>query len=681
MARGTFKSTLALLVAIALGFPIACAAESAFAVEKTSVEKPSLEKPVLEKAAAISGAGYTVLGRMFMGADGNVSFLRFLNLSGASAKTTATLVGSPSGRVYGTADITIANRASRQISITDLMTLAGATALTGSDDRLSVYLRANGSPVAVQHVLFSITTGFFENMTTCQNSSVSDTNAALMNVHTTAIEGFTSYVTIYNFTSAEEAYDVPIYEAGAGTFKGQVTVNVAPNSFFEQPFSWFQDQIQWTPTAGEYQANILTLPKSGTRSGVVSHTVYNTKLGVYLNLTNFCTIESTTSTLPVANGDTLSGATVGLAYPIPSATLLANDLNATNAAIVDVTTPVTNGATNGSLIQTGSELVYVAARPGIATFQYRLRVAGVTSSFSTVTVNVSDGGPIANSDRLGLTFTGAFTTVIPLSALTNNDTNTNGTRLINVTSPMTDGAVNGTLTLSAEGLAYTPARPGAVTFRYQLQNAAGTLSNEALVSLTVGGTGGPTAIPDTLSLSFVAGRATEIPVRLLTANDINAEGAIFENVTTPITDTTSNGTIARSSDALVYTPSRAGTAVFTYQLRNSAGVSNFGTVIVTVLSATAAPVAEADTLSQSFTVGSPSTILFSTLVANDRGATGATLDSFTAPTTDGTANGTVTRIGNDLAYTPARTGIVTFTYQIRTANGVSAPAFVRFIVQ
>jgi hypothetical protein len=665
-----FKPALALvlgaLLLLPLVLPLALAAESA--------------TPALEKPSAINNAGYTVLGRMFMGTDGNLSFLRLLNLSGSNANVSAILVGSPSGRSYGTATVTVANHAARQLSITDLMGAANVTALIGGDDRFAVYLRADASPIAVQNVLFSGATGFFENMSSCQNSSVSDSNAALMNVHTTTITGFTSYVTIYNYSSNEATYDVPVYEAGAGTLKGQVSVSVAANSTFEQPFSWFQDQVQWTPTATEYHANIQVLPRSGVRSAQVSHTVYNSKLGVYLNLTNFCTVESASGTLPVANADTLSGATMGLAYSIPSTTLLANDLNATGAALTDVTTPVTNGATNGSLIQTGNELVLVPARAGIVTFQYRLRVGDTTSGFATVTVNVSDGGPIADGDRLIATFSAGTTSTILLSTLTNNDHNTTGTRLVNVTSPMTDNAVNGTLTLTADGLVYTPARPGTVTFRYQLQNTAGTLSNAALVTLTVGGSNAPTAVNDTLTQSFVVGQASEIPIRTLTANDLNADNANFENISTPLTDGTANGNIQRSTDGLVYTPTRAGTAVFTYQLRNGSGLSNAATVTITILGATAAPIATADTLSQTFAVGSQSTILFSTLVANDLAATGANLETATAPTTDGTANGSFTRIGNDLVFTPARAGLVTFSYQIRTGNGVSNTAVVRLIV-
>jgi len=48
--------------------------------------------------------------------------------------------------------------------------------------------------------------------------------------------------------------------------------------------------------------------------------------------------------------------------------------------------------------------------------------------------------------------------------------------------------------------------------------------------------------------------------------------------------------------------------------------------------------------------------------------------------TNGTINGSVIQAGNDLAYTLAKAGIVTFNYTIRTSNGPSSAAVVQFIV-
>ena len=636
--------------------------------------------PQLEKAQALSGYGYTVIGRVFLGDGGNTSYLRFLNQSGNTATVSATLIGSPSGRNYGTTQISIANHASRQVSINDMMSDLGLLGPSSPDDRLGVYLRSDAAPVTVQHVLYSQSTGFFENMTTCQNSSVSDTNSALMNLHTTNIADYTSYVTMYNYATTAAVYDVQVYEATTGAFKGLVTVTIDPNSTFEQPFSWFQDQLQWTPGASEYHANIVAFPQGGSRGALIFHTVYNNKVGVYLNLTNFCTLESSASTLPVANNDNLTGALAGQAFPITFAALTANDQNTSGAALSDTTTPQTNGSTNGTLTQSGNDLTFTPARTGIATFQYRIRSAAGSSSFATVTVNVSDGAPVVENDRLTQTVAVGASGSIPISTLTANDRNTGGATFVIASQPTTQDSPNGTLTQNGDALVYTPARAGTVIFAYQLRNSVG-ISNIARVVLTAGSTSAaPTANDDTLTQTFTAGQTTAIPLASLTANDVNATDATFAGITTPTTDGAANGSFSTVSGGLTYTPTRPGSVTFTYQLRNGAGLSNAATVRLTVGGSSAAPVAANDFLSQTFTAGQTTTVPLRLLTANDQNANDATLENLTTPTTDGTANGTIARADGGFAYTPARSGTATFTYQIRTSAGLSNAATVTLTV-
>lgn len=645
------------------------------AIESTPPAAPSIERP-----AALSGYGYTVIGRVFLDEAGNVSYLRLLNLSGSTATVSVTLIGSPSGRNYGTTQISIANHAARQIPVTELLSAVGLLGPISPDTRIGLYTRSDSAPVTVQHVLYSQSTGFFENMSTCQNSSVSDTNAALMNVHTTSITDYVSYVTIYNYTTSAVSYDVQVYEAASGTLKGLVTVSVDPNSTFEQPFSWFQDQVQWSPSPTEYHANVVALPTSGSRGALIFHTVYNSRVGVFLNLTNFCTVESTVSTLPVANNDSLSGAQVGQSFAIPFTTLASNDQNTSGASLLDVTTPLTNGTENGTLAQSGSDLTFTAARAGIATFQYRIRTSAGNSGYATVTVNVSDGAPVTDGDRLTQSFAVGSASTIPLSTLLANDHNTSGATLIVATPPSTEGSANGTLTVGSDSLSYTPSRAGTVTFTYQLRNSIG-LSNVATVTLTVGGSStAPVAVSDSLSQTFTVGQTTTVAINVLTANDQNATGATLESVSTPTTDGTGNGTIIRVDSGFAYTPSRTGRATFTYQIRTSAGLSNIATVALTVSGPSDAPVAVSDSLGQTFTVGQTTTVSVAVLTANDRNATGATLDNVTTPTTDGAANGTIIRVDSGFGYTPARTGTATFTYQIRTSAGLSNPATVTLTV-
>jgi hypothetical protein len=267
-----------------------------------------------------------------------------------------------------------------------------------------------------------------------------------------------------------------------------------------------------------------------------------------------------------------------------------------------------------------------------------------------------------------------------LSALTANDLNVSGATLDNVTTPTTDGNANGTIIRADSGFGYTPARSGVATFTYQIRNSAG-LSNTATVRLTVSGASGvPVASSDSLSGTFVVGQQATILLSTLTANDQNATGATLDNIRQPTADGVANGTMTMQSDRILYTPARAGLVAFGYQLRNTAGLSNTTTVVLTVSAAAsgtgAAPVATNDSLSQTFTVGQQTVVPLSALTANDLNATGATLETISTPTTDGTANGTIYKADAGFGYTPARTGIATFTYQIRTSAGVSNTATV-----
>ena len=305
----------------------------------------------IERTAALAGSGYTVLGRTFLGEGGNLSYLRFLNLSGSSATIRATLIGSPSGRNYGTADIVTPNNASRQLSITEVMRGAGVSALIAPDDRLAVYLQSSSDPVAIQHVLYSDGTGFFENLSSCQNSSISDTNAALINVHTTRLSSFPSTIVVHNFGDADITYDIDLYKAETGEGIGRVSIVVAANTTFEKPFSYFESQLGYTPDSSNNHVNLVAFPRSGASTASLQHLVFNARVTGYENLTNFCTISPTLSGRPVANDDNIavpSGAT----FSIPLTLLTANDSNVANVSLIGVTQPLAHSGGQRSDIHT-----------------------------------------------------------------------------------------------------------------------------------------------------------------------------------------------------------------------------------------------------------------------------------------------------------------------------------------
>ena len=590
---------------------------------------------------------------------------------------TARIFGTPSGRDYGSVDTTIPDNASRQLSISQILSSANIQGLTSPDTRLAVYLRSTNTPVAVQHVLYSSLNGFFENLSVCQNSSLSDGNSALINVHTSRIPDYTSYIDIHNYSTATATYDLEVYESESGQSRGSLAVSIEPNTTFEQPFSYIEDQLGWAPGSSVFHANVEAFPRAGTRGAIVSHIVYNAKLAAYLNLTNYCTIEATANNLPVAVNDNVSGASIGKAYSIDLSTLTTNDQNATGATLLEVTPARTNGVANGTAVQSSSTVTYTPAQRGIAVLQYRIRTAAGDSNYANVTVNVGGGAPVANSDTLMQQFSVGRSSLIVLSTLTANDTDATGATVDEFSSPTSNGIANGTLTRTDAGnLSYTPAQNGTVTFTYKIRTSAG-VSGLATVTLTVGDTTRPVANNDTLTGACIVGRAFTISLSSLTANDENASGVSLRDFTQPCTGSltgATNGTMTQSGNDLSYNLATAGTVVFQYRIANSAGESNF--VTVTLNCESTPPVARPDTLTRTFPVGQATTFGLSTLIENDTNATGATLETFSAPQTNGSLNGVMTRSGNDLTYTPAREGTVTFDYSIRTAGGVSNSATV-----
>src|SRR5688572_12656074 len=74
-------------------------------------------KPAAERAAAINGEDYAIIAPTYNGSDGNISYIRLVNLSDVQANYAITVIGSPSGRTYGTGTIAVPGRSSPQYAL------------------------------------------------------------------------------------------------------------------------------------------------------------------------------------------------------------------------------------------------------------------------------------------------------------------------------------------------------------------------------------------------------------------------------------------------------------------------------------------------------------------------------------------------------------------------------------
>jgi hypothetical protein len=255
----------------------------------------------IERPAAIKGEEYAVIAPLYLTAD-PLSLLRLYNGGVATATFEISVVGSPSGNNYGTASFQIPPRASTQYSVSQIITAAGATSISPSDSTYSFYLRSAEKSAGYQHILFSNSTGFFENLSLCKYSlnevlrSPAD-QAVITNVHTsrlvTVAGGYPSQIDLHNFSNNAATYRLSVIEAENGTVRGSVDYATAANSTYAIPFSYFEQQIGWVPSGTQYHANIvLTDRNGGPPSVVLGHSILNTRqTNTVLNLGMVCAVN------------------------------------------------------------------------------------------------------------------------------------------------------------------------------------------------------------------------------------------------------------------------------------------------------------------------------------------------------------------------------------------------------
>lgn len=256
---------------------------------------PATEK---ERPAALNGDAYTVVTPIFTGTEGNVSYLRLANLNSHAVTVTVTVVGSPTGRVYGAAAFTIPPIASKQYSYQQVLNQAGfITSYIGDDNTWSFYIRSSEDLTGFQHVIHNAYNKFFENMSVCTwdaNFNYTGLNRALGNVHTTGpyMTEYPSAVMLHHYGAVRAIYRADVYASETGELKGGFNFYMNANESLIVPMSWYEDTVGWTPGETESHANIVFTRMDGpTFEAVPAHAVYNAELGAYLNMTQFCGIN------------------------------------------------------------------------------------------------------------------------------------------------------------------------------------------------------------------------------------------------------------------------------------------------------------------------------------------------------------------------------------------------------
>jgi len=283
--------------AVALEIPAAFGSSRPLPEEyRVAVPPAVFESPpsTKERGQAFNGTTYDVIAPIFTGSDGNTSFIRLANVNAVAATFQIVIVGSPSGTVYGTATYAVPSMGTPQYGYSEVLQRAGVTSLAPQDTGLSFYLRSSHFFTGYPHVVFNLTSRFFENMTRCKfvsNVDYSGMNQLLGNVHTSVLSGlgFPAVVALHNHAATASNFTVHIYEARNGTLKGTLNLTAAANTTYSFPFSYFEQEVGWVPTEQEGHANLVFVPQAGTQYTLtIGQAVYNQTFQAYANMSQYC---------------------------------------------------------------------------------------------------------------------------------------------------------------------------------------------------------------------------------------------------------------------------------------------------------------------------------------------------------------------------------------------------------
>ncbi|MDX2144491.1 MAG: hypothetical protein SFV19_14130 [Rhodospirillaceae bacterium] len=267
-----------------------------------------------EKAAALNGTLYAVVAPTYNGAGGTLSYLRLFNGASAPSNFSITVVGSPTGRTYGTANIQVGRSASPQYTLTQILQNANAAALNGGDTSYALYIQNPDAAAGYQHVTYNSVNGFFENVSVCNallNQAVGtiSSSAVLTNVHTSRIAGYPSQVEFHNYWNAPVTYRVTLVDSATGTVVGSpVNVQTAPNASYSMPFTFFEQQAGWAPTANQFHANlVITDTSGGPPYNLVGQSIVNSTLSANVSMSTACAVNKPASAGDYGGGPGLNG--------------------------------------------------------------------------------------------------------------------------------------------------------------------------------------------------------------------------------------------------------------------------------------------------------------------------------------------------------------------------------------
>jgi hypothetical protein len=252
----------------------------------------------VEKQSAINGTLYAVVAPTYNNPAASLSYIRLFNGAAGPSNFTITIIGSPTARNYGTANIQVARSASPQFSLTEILQNANAGALTGGDTSYSLYIQNPDAMSGFQHVTYNAASKFFENVSVCksllnQAVAANSSSAVLTNVHTSLIADYPAQIELHNFWNAAVTYRMTAIDSNTGTVLGAINVPTQPNASYSIPMSSIQSQLGWTPSSSQFHVNlVVTDPAGGPPYNMLGQSIVNQSLAANISMSTMCAVNA-----------------------------------------------------------------------------------------------------------------------------------------------------------------------------------------------------------------------------------------------------------------------------------------------------------------------------------------------------------------------------------------------------
>jgi hypothetical protein len=232
-----------------------------------------------------------------IGLDSKTSYIRLANFrdSQEPVRNYVEVYSLTAQKTLGRFEIDVRSKSSIQLSYRSIMGLAGISLDDAAAQDLVLYIQNGREKQLWQHVQYDLTTRTLNNATVCSTAPHTDYIAphnVLMNVHSSSMPTHTSLITIHNFTDIDTTMQANIYNAASGEAIGFVPLRLPARSSFNETAAWFEDQMNFKPTAAQYHYSIELVPTSVPQAKVVvGHVIANLTTGAGTNLSNPCALH------------------------------------------------------------------------------------------------------------------------------------------------------------------------------------------------------------------------------------------------------------------------------------------------------------------------------------------------------------------------------------------------------